>query len=71
LLTTHSDYIVTKLAHLFAKGEVPGLKVYFLDDETQEAEEVKTYETGEVETLKTVEEVLDSLSGEALALVRE
>ena len=70
LLTTHSEYMLEKLAHLWADGKIPSFNAYFLDPETQKAEKIKTKkETGEIELIKTINEAVEVLAGEALRLM--
>jgi len=70
LLTTHSEYILEKLAHLWADGKIPSFSAYFLDPETHKAEKIKTKkETGEIELIRTINEAVEALAGEALRLM--
>jgi predicted ATPase len=67
LITTHSDYLITKLVHLYIKKKIPLLKLYFFNEDGI-VEEVEIGEFGEF-SIKTFDEVISKLSGEALELV--
>jgi len=67
LITTHSDYLITKLVHLYIKKKIPSLKLYFFNEDGI-VEEVEIGEFGEF-SIKTFDEVISKLSGEALELV--
>jgi len=70
LLTTHSEYMLEKLAHLWAEGKIPSFSAYFLDPESREAKKIETKkETGEIELIRTINEAVEALSGEALKLM--
>jgi predicted ATPase len=67
LITTHSDYLITKLVHLYIKKKIPSLKLYFFNEDGI-VENVEIGEFGEF-SIKTFDEVISKLSGEALELV--
>ena len=72
IITTHSEYVLEKLAHLWANNEVAGLRVYYIDPSERKAVPVKTKkETGEIELLKTIDEAVESLAGEAIRLLEK
>ncbi|ACB40049.1 AAA family ATPase [Pyrobaculum neutrophilum] len=65
-VTTHSDLVVMKLAHLYAKGEVESLRLYYLHD--GELEDLPVDRSGGVPEIKSISSVIEELSGEALEL---
>ncbi len=70
VLTTHSEYVLTKLAHLFADGKIRDLKAYYTDPDDGVLKQLDLKkETGEVELPRSIEKVTSKLSAEALALL--
>jgi hypothetical protein len=72
VITTHSEYILEKLAHLWAQGEIKSLGIYFIDPETHRTKKILAKkETGEIELLKTIDEAVEALAGEGLRLMEK
>lgn len=70
ILTTHSEYVLMKLAHLFAYGEIRDLKAYYTDPDDGILKQLDLKkETGEVELPRSIEKVTSKLSAEALTLL--
>jgi len=69
LITTHSHYLLAKLANLYAKGEINNFTPYFIDlisGKTKKLEVLK--ETGEVELPSSIKKALDALAKESIEL---
>jgi len=69
LITTHSHYLLAKLANLYAKGEITNFMPYFIDvisGKTKKLEVLK--ETGEVELPSSIKEALDALAKESIEI---
>lgn len=71
LITTHSDFLMAKLAHLWAKGKISSFRAYFLDPDEHRTTELEVEETGEIELPRTIDEAVHELDSEILGLIRE
>jgi len=72
IVTTHSEYVLQKFAHLLAENQIDGLKVYFIDPKTHKASLVGLKkETGEIELLCSIDEAVESLAGEGICLMEK
>lgn len=70
LITTHSEYLLSRLALLWSNNTVNSFNAYFIDPEkNNKAIKLKTEKnTGEIELLRTINEAIESLSNEALRI---
>ena len=69
LITTHSHYLLAKLANLHAKGEIANFMPYFIDVISGKTKKLEiSKETGEVELPSSIKEALDALAKESIEL---
>jgi len=72
VLTTHSEHFLAKMAHLYAKGVIDDLRAYYLNPETEKAEELElTRETGEIELPESIWNAIEGLAEESLKLIKQ
>jgi hypothetical protein len=69
LVTTHSHYLLAKLANLYAKGEITGLKAYYVDSLGSVKALTIEQKTGEIELPESIRLAFESLAGESLELI--
>jgi len=70
IVTTHSEYMLEKFAHLWAEDKIPSFGAYFIDPDSHKAFRIGAKrETGEIELIRTINEAVEALAGEALKLL--
>lgn len=69
VITTHSEYLLARLAHLYAEGIIRNFKAYQIHAGKATSLEVDK-ETGEIELPESIQEAIDLLTEEVLELGR-
>ncbi len=71
LITTHSHYLLAKLANLYAKRDaIESLKAYFLDPEDGVVKGLDLSRAGDVEMPESIRRAIEYLAAESLELVK-
>jgi hypothetical protein len=71
-VTTHSQYLMAKLSIMRANGVIKDLRGYYIDPVSGESRLIDIdQKTGEVELPKTIEEALETIAKDAMALSKQ
>ncbi len=71
-ITTHSQYLMMKLAILHASSVVEDLRGYYIDPASGEAKPIEiSKKTGDIELPESIERALETISKDAMALSKQ
>lgn len=69
VITTHSEYLLARLAQLYAEGKINDMKVYYIDRQDRVRRLDIDKERGEIELPEGIRDAIYTLSKDALRLI--
>ncbi len=70
VITTHSEYLLARLAQLYAGGKIKDMKVYYIDRRDRVERLDIDEERGEIELPEGIRDAIDTLARDALNLIK-
>ncbi|MEM4309944.1 MAG: AAA family ATPase [Candidatus Nitrosocaldus sp.] len=70
VITTHSEYLLARLAQLYAKGKIKDMKAYYIDRDNKVRKLEIDREKGEIELPEGIRDAIDTLAKDALKLIK-
>ncbi|MEM4207112.1 MAG: AAA family ATPase [Candidatus Nitrosocaldus sp.] len=70
VITTHSEYLLARLAQLYAEEKIKDMKAYYIDRDNKVRKLEIDREKGEIELPKGIRDAIDTLAKDALKLIK-
>ncbi|GBC72955.1 hypothetical protein HRbin04_00350 [archaeon HR04] len=70
IITTHSEYLLTRLAQLYAEGKIKDMKAYYIDRRDKVRRLDIDKERGEMELPEGIRDAIDTLAKHALSQIK-
>ncbi|MEM0364677.1 MAG: AAA family ATPase [Candidatus Nitrosocaldus sp.] len=70
VITTHSEYLLARLAQLYAEGKIKDMKAYYIDRYNKVRKLEIDREKGEIELPEGIRDAIDTLAKDALKLIK-
>ncbi|MCS7140741.1 MAG: AAA family ATPase [Candidatus Nitrosocaldus sp.] len=70
VITTHSEYLLARLAQLYAQGRIGDMKAYYIDRRDRVRRLAIDKERGEIELPEGIRDAIDTLAKDAMRLIK-